>query len=79
MPCLVCGTDEYVQAAHARARGMGGVKGDRRDLVPLCPKHHMESGEFRTSQRAAFEVRHGVDLVAEAARIAVELDERGYE
>lgn len=65
------------QAAHAKARGMGGAKGDRRDLIPLCPKHHRESGEFRTSQRAKFEERYAISLVDEAARIAAELDERG--
>lgn len=66
-----------VQAAHVRARGMGGAKGDRRDLVPLCDRHHRESGEFRTSQRTDFERRYGLDLQAEAARIAAELDEKG--
>jgi hypothetical protein len=83
MPCLCargpwslrCG--QPAEAAHARARGMGGAKGDRRDLVPLSRKHHDEAGEARTSQRAAFELRHGLDLFAEADRIAAELDARG--
>ena len=67
------------QAAHATARGMGGAKGDRRDLVPLCAKHHAEAGEARTSARADFERRYSLDLQAEAARIAAELDDRGIE
>ena len=75
--CPSGGDDRDVQAAHVRARGMGGAKGDRRDLVPLCAKHHAEAGEHRTSARAAFEARYRLDLVAEAERIAVELDERG--
>jgi hypothetical protein len=66
-----------IQAAHTRARGMGGAKGGRRDLVPLCRHHHAEAGEARTSQRADFERRYGLDLQAEAAQIAAELDERG--
>lgn len=66
-----------IQAAHSVARGMGGAKGDRRDLVPLCGRHHAEAGERGTSQRAAFEHRYDVSLGDEAHRIAVELDERG--
>ncbi len=73
----MCPASETRQAAHVRARGMGGAKGDRRDLVPLCAKHHAEAGEHRTSARAAFEARYRLDLIAEAERIAVELDERG--
>jgi hypothetical protein len=65
------------QAAHARARGMGGCKGDRRDLVPLCARHHAQAGELGTSQRADFERLHSISITAEAARIAAELDERG--
>jgi hypothetical protein len=71
-----------VQAAHVLARGMGGAKGDRRQLVPLCARHHEEAGEGswkpqQPSKRAAFEKRHGLDLKAEAERIAIELDGRG--
>jgi len=66
-----------VEAAHTRARGMGGAGGDRRDLVPLCSGHHLEAGERRTSARQAFEARYDLDLEAEARRIAVDLDDRG--
>jgi hypothetical protein len=71
-----------VQAAHVLARGMGGAKGDRRQLVPLCARHHDEAGEGsakdeQPSKRAAFEALYGIVLKAEAQRIAVELDERG--
>jgi len=51
-----------VVAAHVTARGMGGDKGGRFDLVPLCDAHHREAGEARTSERAAFEARYGLDL-----------------
>lgn len=77
MPCLVAGCRLPTVAAHARARGMGGAKGDARELVPLCQPHHLEAGEHRTSQRAAFEERHGLDLTTEAARIAALLDQHG--
>jgi hypothetical protein len=89
MPCLVPleGVEwpecrGPVQAAHVLARGMGGAKGDRRQLVPLCAGHHVEAGEGswkdeQPSKRAAFQARYGLDLKAEAERIALELDERG--
>lgn len=65
-----------MQACHARARGMGGVQGDARDLFPACAAAHREAGERGTSQRAAFEQLHGVDVTAIAERIAAELDEQ---
>jgi hypothetical protein len=77
MPCLVVGCREPAEAAHARARGMGGVKGSSRDLVPLCRAHHIEAGEARTSKRHAFEVRHGISLTARAAELAEQRDKDG--
>lgn len=59
-----------VAAAHVTARGMGASKGGRFDLVPLCSSHHGEASEAGTSQREAFEERYGIDLRAEADRIA---------
>jgi hypothetical protein len=67
-----------IQACHTIARGMGGAKGDRRNLVPLCAHHHTEAGERGTSQREAFEKRYGLDLQAEAKRIAEQLDGDGF-
>lgn len=84
MPCLVAvvqGVSWYSErgecsgqlaAAHVTARAMGGSKGGRFDLVPLCAHHHDEAGEAKTSKRIAFEARHGLDLRAEADRIALE-------
>ena len=70
MPCLVRGCSHPSEAAHVRARGMGGTKGDRHDLVPLCRVHHEEASEHRTARRAAFEVVHGLCLALEAQRVA---------
>ena len=79
-----------VQACHVDARGMGGRGGDRRKLAPLCATAHREAGElpslwmrsdperYATTRRGAWEQRHGVDLLAEAERIAAELDAEGY-
>jgi hypothetical protein len=90
MGCLVAGSggcEGDPVAAHVIARGMGGAKGGRRHLVGLCWHHHNEAGERPgmahqddpTTARAIFEKRHGVDLQAEAARVAAELDTRGIE
>jgi hypothetical protein len=70
LPCLVLGCQRRAEACHARPRGMGGANGSWRDLVPLCREHHIEAGEHRTTQRYAFELRHGVSLTLAAARLA---------
>lgn len=57
-----------LDAAHARAKGMGGAKGDVEDLVCLCRGHHTEAGEYRTTQRAEFEQKYRADLQEEARR-----------
>lgn len=67
-----CLCDGAIAAAHVTARGMGGVKSGRFDIVPLCAHHHREAGEAGTSQRATFEQCYGLDLRAEADRIALE-------
>lgn len=75
MGCAVEGCREQPQAAHAIARGKGGAKGSKLDLVPLCARHHAEAGEARTSARADFEARHGLDLLALAADIDLRISE----
>lgn len=77
MPCLLLSTEECereIEAAHVSARGMGGVKGDRRQLVPLCGRHHRISGRMAPSD---FIARYHINLRHEADRIAAELDARG--
>lgn len=73
MPCVCRGNEceGPIEAAHVRSRGAGGT---RRDLVPLCSRHHLQqhSKGIRT-----FECETGIDLAAAAARIAAELDRRG--
>lgn len=63
-----------VQAAHVRARGMGGCNGSRRDLVPLCAAHHRQQHDVGV---ASFEELYALDLAAWACAIASELDELG--
>jgi hypothetical protein len=75
MPCLVCGHVPS-EPAHVRSRGAGG---DRRSVVPLCGPfaggHHREQ---HTRGIQTFQRKYGIDLHAEAARIAAELDEENY-
>jgi hypothetical protein len=71
MPCLVPGCRKRVEACHTSWR----------DLVPLCREHHEEAGEHRTTQRHAFEVRHGVSLTLtaeELVRVHREAAERAH-
>lgn len=86
MPCLVrskvLGASSLprctgpIQAAHTTARGMGGCNSSRRKLVPLCAGHHSEQG---TVGIETFEQRYGLDLDAEAERIAEQLDSEGHD
>jgi len=79
-PCCVPGCwRSPIHAAHAIARGRGSAKGDLRHLVPLCWLHHLEAGEYKTSQRAAFEERCGLERGQPGEGIvlvAAEFDER---
>lgn len=65
LPCVLTGRgcSGPVEAAHAVARGMGGCKGSRKDLVPLCCGHHEQQERgFETFERA-----YSIDLSALAA------------
>lgn len=58
-----------IQAAHVRARGMGGAKGDWTDLVPLCAHHHRVLDLECGNRPHLFLRREGVDLERLAARL----------
>lgn len=77
MACLLASTNECegaIQSAHVSARGMGGVKGDRFQLVPFCGKHHTIQGRMAPRDFAA---RYKINLPHHASRIASELTARG--
>jgi hypothetical protein len=40
LPCLLCSAPAPSEPHHASARGMGGVKGLDRHVIPLCFVHH---------------------------------------
>lgn len=39
LPCAVCGTSRYIEAAHVGERGLGQRCSDRQ-AIPLCEAHH---------------------------------------
>lgn len=73
MPCLVCGARSTVH--HVTAGIHGGRVSRRHDrVVPLCPAHHQIQHGPRESVEAlghgGFYRVHGIDLMAEAERLA---------
>jgi len=85
MPCVCADSLVYggriecsgsIQAAHVKARGMGGCNGDRRSLVPLCAAHHRQQGDIGIE---SFQKMYFLDLEAKASRIAHEIDLWGIE
>lgn len=72
MPCLCSGVGPLVRCcgatvdAHVTSRGAGG---GRFDVIPLCWWHHNEQ---HTIGIESFAGRYGLDLRAEADRIAIE-------
>lgn len=63
-----------VEAAHAVGRGMGGARGDKRDLFPACRRHHNEQDGREPCPnggvgREAFVESYGVDPIEVAARL----------
>lgn len=73
MPCLVCGAQSTVH--HVTASIHGGRRSRSNMLVtPLCPAHHQIQWGPRDSVEAlghgGFYRVHGIDLLAEAERIA---------
>lgn len=68
MPCLVCGGQS--SAHHLRHDGRKGISKDHRLVVPLCPTDHQYGRHaIHVIGHPAFEVMHGLDLMAEATRL----------
>lgn len=70
LPCLVWSNGRSLcvgptEPDHVRARGAGGK--DAGNVVPLCSGHHSER---HTIGIRTFERRYGIDLEAEARKIA---------
>ena len=73
MPCLVCGGTATVHHVTASIHG-GRLSRSNWRVVPLCPAHHQIQHAPRESVEAlghsGFWVLHGIDLLAEAERLA---------
>ncbi|MES2295232.1 MAG: HNH endonuclease [Pseudomonadota bacterium] len=73
MPCLVCGAQSTVHHVTASIHG-GRLSRSNFRVVPLCPAHHQIQHGPRESVEAlghsGFWVFHGIDLLAEAERLA---------
>jgi hypothetical protein len=73
-----------LESAHVIARGAGGAKGNRRHQVCQCSAAAKEAGEhpgigrWEGTQRAVFQAKYTVDLVATAAELAERADALGY-
>lgn len=76
-PCCRCGT-RPTEAAHVRARGMGGAKGDRHDLIPLCRACHREYDEGHVNRPELAAKAWGFDPRQVAADMSSQLTEEGY-
>jgi hypothetical protein len=72
MPCLVCGSPATVH--HVTSDGYKRITRSHMLVVPLCPVHHMIQHGPRESVEAlghaGFTKAYGIDLLAEAKRLA---------
>lgn len=70
LPCSVPGCDSHdVQAHHVRKGAGVGLKPADQYSIPACLAHHAEI--YQAGART-FEIRHGLDLSAIAARLWME-------
>ena len=69
LPCIVRGCPNSAEAAHVRIRNGGGMglKPPDECAAPACHAHHMEQHAIG---HAAFDAKYGIDMRAEAERLA---------
>lgn len=78
MPCLVCGGASTIHHVTGSAHHMGRLPRREDRIVPLCPMHHQAVFDPLASDPVSVErlnhrgfyVKHGIDLMAEAERLA---------
>lgn len=74
LPCLVCGQRATIHHVTGYADRMGRVSRRHDRVVPLCPTHHQIQWGPKESVEAlghrGFYQLHGIDLMAEAERLA---------
>ena len=70
LPCCVCHTNRWVEAAHTGPHGLGQKSSDT-SAIPLCSKHHRTGNDsYHKLGPRHFATMHGLDLVAIAARLS---------
>jgi hypothetical protein len=70
LPCSVCGSTRYVEAAHTGPRGLGQKSPDA-SVIPLCARHHRTGPDayHRLGPRRFSDV-HRLDIPALVARLS---------
>lgn len=78
--CLVCGGEAVVHHVRGYADRPGSISKDHWLVTPLCPAHHDVQHGPRISVHAlshqGFYRMHGIDLYAEAMRLAEQFQRR---
>ena len=77
LPCVACGSERYIEAAHCGTDGGMAQKASDRSCIPLCAPHHRTRADsYHALGRRGFELRHGLDCAALVARLNREWRER---
>jgi len=63
LPCLVCGREDGVEAAHTGSDGGMSLKASDFSCIPLCADHHTMDGRraYHGDGRAEWELLHAVN------------------
>ena len=70
LPCLACGAWP-VSAHHVTSDGFKRIRKDHMRVVPLCPECHQNGpSAVHKIGHAAFNALWGMDMLAEAERLA---------
>ena len=71
MPCIACGKYPPSSAHHVTSDGFKRIAKDHLRVVPLCPECHQYGPQaVHKINHANFNALHGIDLLAEAERLA---------
>jgi hypothetical protein len=70
LPCCVCRTTRWIEAAHTGPRGLGQKSSDT-SAIPLCAKHHRTGNDsYHKLGPRRFAAVHGLDIAAIVARLS---------
>ena len=69
LPCCVCRTTRWIEAAHTGPHGLGQKSSDT-SAIPLCPKHHRTGNDsYHKLGPRRFAAVHGLDVAELVARL----------